>query len=117
MIHVSKRNAQVCYSAVHLFYFTIYAFVHGFGRHYLSTRGFDAGLSGVILGVGHLTSVVLQPVVASIFERTGVKLNHGISILYGLAALLAALVLALPVEGLVLALLVILIYGLVAVIL
>ena len=105
MIHVSKRNAQVCYSAVHLFYFTIYAFVHGFGRLYLGTRGFDAGISGVILGMGHLASVVLQPMVASIFERTGVKLNHGISILYGLAALLAVLVLTLPVEGLALALL------------
>lgn len=114
MIYVTKRNSQLCYIIVHLFYWTTYGFIHAFASRYLNLNGFTASQIGIILGLGHLASVALHPIVASIFERTGIKLTHGISILYLLCAFFAAVVLFLPVSGLALALLMIAIYALIS---
>ena len=114
MIRIHQKNAQLCYTLVHLFYWTIYGFVHAFGAMYLLHQGFTSSEAGVVLGLGHLTSVIMQPVVAAIFERTGIKLTHGIALLYAFGVLCSLAVLLLPVQGIALAALIVLIYAVAA---
>ena len=82
MLTITKRNAQTSYNLIHILYWTVYGFMLGFSSVYLLEQGFTNAQIGVVLGCAYLFSTLMQPAIASAFERTGVNLMHGVAYLY-----------------------------------
>lgn len=82
MLTITKKNAQTSYNLIHILYWTVYGFMLGFSSVYLLEQGFTNAQIGVVLGCAYLFSTLMQPAIASAFERTGVNLMHGVAYLY-----------------------------------
>ena len=98
MLTITRRNAQISYTLIHVLYWLVYAFMLGFSSVYLLHQGFSNAQIGVALGCAYLLSTLLQPAIASVIERTGIKLMHGVALLYVvlMAAALCMFFLPLP---------------------
>ena len=103
MLTITKRNAQASYTLIHVMYWTVYGFLLGFSSVYLLQQGFTNAQIGVVLGCAYLFSTLMQPAIASIIERTGVKLMHGVAYLYIVLMAVAACMFFLPLPKLLLA--------------
>jgi len=82
MLTITKKNAQASYNLIQVLYWTVYGFMLGFSSVYLLEQGFTNAQIGVVLGCAYLFSTLMQPAIASAFERTGVNLMHGVVYLY-----------------------------------
>ena len=82
MLTITKKNAQTSYNLIQVLYWTVYGFMLGFSSVYLLEQGFTNAQIGVVLGCAYLFSTLMQPAIASAFERTGVNLMHGVVYLY-----------------------------------
>lgn len=103
MFTITSRNAQRSYTLIHVLYWTVYGFMLGFSSVYLLEQGFTNAQIGVALGCAYLSSTLLQPAIASVFERTGVKLMHGVAYLYMALMAVAVCMFVLPLPKLLLA--------------
>lgn len=82
MLTITKKNAQTSYNLIQVLYWTVYGFMLGFSSVYLLEQGFTNAQIGMVLGCAYLFSTLMQPAIASAFERTGVNLMHGVVYLY-----------------------------------
>ena len=90
------RRATARYALIQGLYWAIYCLMVGFASAFLLDKGFTNGQIGMILGASYLLSAILQPVVGSLFSRRGLRLNHAIACVYAPVAVLALVILALP---------------------
>lgn len=96
---ITKKNAQLYFSSILGLYWLIFGLMLGVISVYLQAHGFSNSQIGLILGSINLLSTLLQPGLASIFDRTGKPLRRCLAFCYGILLLLAASLLFLPLSG------------------
>ena len=106
-----RMPAQTFYLLLQTFYCLTGGFVFRYAAVFMQSRGFPNGYMGLVLGFSYITSVCLQPTIAAVVDRWNIPLTRSTVFIYALDALLAVLVLVLPVSGLPLALLLILTFS------
>ena len=93
------KRIQTLYTLIQCLYWMTAGLMFNFASAYLLDRGFSNSQIGAILGAGYGLSAVAQPMFAAIFNRSGIRLSSGMACVYAVAAVLAVLVLALPMKG------------------
>lgn len=106
MIALTRRSAQRVYSGVQGLYWLTYGLMISFASVYLQGRGFANREIGFILGGSYALSSLLQPVIAQRLTRIS-AIERGICVLYGVIAVLALILLFMPLSGLLLPLIVV----------
>lgn len=66
---MSKKNVTLYYGLIMAVYSIAYVTMSAFSSVYLLDVGFTNGNVGVLLAIGSLLSVLLQPVVGSLIDR------------------------------------------------
>ena len=105
MTHISPkhihthRQAQSLYSAIHILYWINNGFLFSFASVYLQSFGFTTGQIGLVLGFAYTVSVFLQPAIVAVLERFRLRLNTGLVGVYLIIALLALVLLVLPLPN------------------
>ncbi len=90
------RRPTTYYALIQGLYWAIFCLMVGFASVFLLDRGFTNAEIGLILGLSYLLSAIFQPLVGSVFSRSGIRLNVGIACAYIPVAALSLAVLALP---------------------
>lgn len=108
-MHSSKQVTSF-YALIQSLYWMTYGLMFNFASAYLLECGFSNGQIGVVLGISYALSACLQAPLASLFNRGGLRLSSCMACVYIVIAVLSALVLALPVEGLALCVLIVCIF-------
>ena len=102
MTHISlmnsRKKAQSLYSVIQILYWINNGFLFSFASVYLQTYAFSTSQIGLVLGSAYILSSLLQPVIASVLERFGIRLNVGLCALYVLIAALAVCMLVMPMS-------------------
>ena len=93
---ITPRNAQLYFSSILSLFWIILGLMLGMITVYLQAHGFSNSEIGWILAAVNLTSTLLQPALAAIFERAGQPLRRCIAACYALIAALAAIVFLIP---------------------
>ena len=96
MLKLNERNSTPIYTVIQCLYWTTYGLIFNFASIYLLDRQFTNSQIGLILGVSYALSACMQPVIASIFSRRGVRLNRGAMLVYCFVVLLALSILIFP---------------------
>ena len=106
----NEKRIRTLYTLIQCLYWVTAGLMFSFASVYLLDRGFSNSQIGVILGAAYALSAVAQPLVAALFNRSGVRLSTGMACFYAVAAALTVLVLALPLQGGALAVLIVCIF-------
>lgn len=93
---ITRKNAQAYFSSILSLFWLIFGLMLGVISVYLQAHGFTNTQIGLILGTINLLSTVLQPSLATIFDRTGRPLRRCLAVSYGVLLLLSASLLLLP---------------------
>lgn len=107
---MKAKRIRYMYTLIQCLYWMTAGLMFNFASAYLLDRGFSNSQIGVVLGAAYALSAVAQPLVAALFNRSGVRLSTGMACFYAVAAVLAVLVLALPLQGGALAVLIVCIF-------
>ena len=107
---MKAKRIRYMYTLIQCLYWMTAGLMFNFASAYLLDRGFSNSQIGVVLGAAYALSAVAQPLVAALFNRSGVRLSTGMACFYAVAAVLAVLVLALPMQGGALAVLIVCIF-------
>ena len=107
---MKAKRIRTLYTLIQCLYWVTAGLMFNFASAYLLDRGFSNSQIGVVLGAAYALSAVAQPLVAALFNRSGVRLSTGMACFYAVAAVLAVLVLALPLRGGALAVLIVCIF-------
>lgn len=102
-----SRNKSLTwfYTLIQCLYWMTSGLMFNFTSAFLLDRGFSNSQIGAVLGAAYALSAVGQPLSASLFNRSGVRLSSSMACVYFVVACLAALIAALPVQGIGLAVL------------
>lgn len=95
----SEKRIRYLYTLIQCLYWVTAGLMFNFASAYLLDRGFSNSQIGVILGAAYALSAVAQPMFAALFNRSGIRLSSGMACAYAVAAVLTVLVLALPLKG------------------
>jgi len=100
MLHTAPANRlrQAHYSMIQILYWVNYGCLFAFASVYLQSYGFSNTNIGLVLGLAYGFSALLQPAVASLFNRLHVRLNVGLVWLYVLIIALALTMLVCPLS-------------------
>ena len=109
-MRVTDKRIRNLYTLIQCLYWVTAGLMFNFASAYLLERGFSNGQIGVVLGAAYALSAVGQPMFAAIFNRSGIRLSTGMACAYAVAAVLTGLVLALPMKGGALAVLIVCIF-------
>ncbi len=93
MIHINEKNANIFYIIIQFLYFAALSIPSSFAAAYMLDRGFSDGQIGIILGIGCLLCVIIQMLIVSFVERTGMRIGNvvvGVQVI-SIAAALALL--------------------------
>ena len=104
---MKAKRIRYMYTLIQCLYWVTAGLMFNFASAYLLDRGFSNSQIGVVLGAAYALSAVAQPLFAALFNRSGVRLSTGMACFYAVAAVLAVLVLALPLRGGALAMLIV----------
>ena len=96
---MEAKRIRYLYTLIQCLYWMTAGLMFNFASAYLLDRGFSNSQIGVVLGAAYALSAVAQPLVAALFNRSGIRLSSGMACVYAVAAVLAVLVLALPMKG------------------
>ena len=96
MLKLNERNSTPIYTAIQCLYWITYGLIFNFASIYLLDRQFTNSQIGLILGVSYALSACMQPVIASIFSKRGVRLNRGAMLVCSFVMLLALALLVFP---------------------
>ena len=107
---MKAKRIRYMYTLIQCLYWMTAGLMFNFASAYLLDRGFSNSQIGVVLCAAYELSAVAQPLVAALFNRSGVRLSTGMACFYAVAAVLAVLVLALPLQGGALAVLIVCIF-------
>ncbi|MBP3651865.1 MAG: MFS transporter [Clostridia bacterium] len=95
----NTRHITAFYALIQSLYWITYGLMINFAAAFLLEYGFSNGRIGAILGVSYALSACAQPLAASVFSRSGLRLSSIMGCVYIVIGLLAALILVLPVQG------------------
>lgn len=95
----SGRRVTAFYALIQSLYWVTSGLMFNFASVYLLDRGFTNSGVGAVLGAAFGLSACLQPPLAALLNRTGVRLSSALACAYGPVALCAAALLALPLRG------------------
>lgn len=109
---ITKKNAQLYYSLILGMFWLIFGLMLGVVTVYLQALGYSNSQIGLILGMVYLTSTVLQPALAALFDRTGKPLRFCLAAAYGVVMLLTGTLMLLPLKGAALAVNLVLLFAL-----
>lgn len=84
-----RRHITAYYAVVQSFYWITYTLMISFSSLYLLDCGYSNSAIGVILGLCYALAAVLQPVLAAVFSKSGIRLNAGLAICYVIIAALS----------------------------
>ena len=84
-----KKILNLEYGAIHAFYWMSYAVIGSFASAFLLGRGYSNSFIGLIIAVGSVLAIFLQPVLADIADRSK-KIS-----LFGLTEMVSALMIIL----------------------
>ena len=96
MLKLNERNSTPIYTAIQCLYWITYGLIFNFASIFLLDRQFTNSQIGLILGISYTLSACMQPVIASIFSKRGVRLNRGAMLIYCFVIALALAILILP---------------------
>ena len=96
---MEAKRIRYLYTLIQCLYWMTAGLMFNFASAYLLDRGFSNSQIGVVLGAAYALSAVAQPLVAALFNRSGIRLSSGMACVYAVAAVLTVLVLALPMKG------------------
>ena len=65
-----KKQLNFDYGAIHAFYWMLYGVTSSFASAFLLAAGYTNGEIGIILAVGNVTAVFLQPLIADLADRS-----------------------------------------------
>lgn len=106
-----RMPAQMFYLLLQTCYVLTGGFAFRYAVVFMESRNFPTGQMGLVLGFSYILSVCLQPAIAAVVDRWNIPLTRSTVVIYGFNALLAVLVLLLPISGLPLAVLLILVFA------
>lgn len=89
-----NRLLNVAYSGIHGFYWMYYGVVYSFASVFLLSKGYTNSQIGLILAIGSLVAIVVQPIVADMADRSEKLGSIGISEILTLILILCAMSLA-----------------------
>ena len=95
----SGRRVTASYALIQSLYWVTSGLMFNFASAYLLDRGFTNGGIGAVLGAAFGLSACLQPLLAALFNRAGVRLSSALACAYAPVALCAVALLALPLRG------------------
>ena len=96
---MKDKRIRTLYTLIQCLYWMTAGLIFNFASAYLLDRGFSNSQIGVVLGAAYGLSAVAQPMFAAIFNRSGIRLSSGMACVYAVAVALTVLVLALPLKG------------------
>lgn len=99
------KSATPVYSLVHILYWITNCAMFNFAATYLLDKGYTNGQVGLLLALSYGGSALMQPAMAALFQKRGIRVNRGMAAVYLLACVLALLMLLLPLNGILLAVL------------
>lgn len=67
---LNRKKLMLQYCVLQGSYWTSFCVLYAFATVFLLSRGFESSMIGVIIAVGNILGVILQPVVASIADRS-----------------------------------------------
>ena len=82
------------YTLINVFYFAAFCTIHGFATVFLLDKGFSNTLVGITLALSNILSVIGQPVVAAIVDRSPKITNRKVLIGVAVVMLLCSLLLS-----------------------
>ena len=109
---ITRKNAQLYYSLILGLFWVIFGLMLGVATVYLQAQGYSNSQIGLTLGIIYLTSTVLQPLLAALFDRMGKPLRMCVAAAYGVVTLLTGTLLFLQPEGAALAVNLVLLFAL-----
>lgn len=95
----SGRRITAFYALIQSLYWVSSGLMFNFASAYLLDRGFTNSGIGAVLGAAFGLSAVLQPLLAALFNRPGVRLSAALACACAPIMLCAAALLALPLKG------------------
>lgn len=96
---ITKKTAQLYFTLILSLFWMILGLMLGMVTVYLQARGYSTSQIGLTLGCSNTISTLLQPALASLYERSGKPLRCCIAATYALMAVMTAAVLLLPLSG------------------
>ncbi|MBR5897704.1 MAG: MFS transporter, partial [Lachnospiraceae bacterium] len=81
------------YTLINVFYFVAFATIHGFAAVFLLSKGFNNTEVGMALAVANILSVIGQPLVAGVVDRSDRVTNRRVLMVSAAVMLLGALAL------------------------
>ncbi len=94
---LNTRKLMMQYCILQGAYWASFCVIYAFATVFLLSRGFESSMIGVIIAAGNILGVVLQPVVASIADRSEkISLHKLTAILSGVMILLLVLLYFVP---------------------
>ena len=67
---LNRTKLMLQYCVLQGSYWASFCVLYAFATVFLLSRGFESSMIGVIIAVGNILGVILQPVVASIADRS-----------------------------------------------
>ena len=99
-LKITQKNATGYYSAIHALYFCVSALITCYASAFLLDYGFTNTQIGIAMGIAYLASALLQPLLATFAQKTGIRLGNCLCVLSGIIALLAVMMWLVPTHGL-----------------
>ena len=111
MIQLTKKKAQIFYTLVQCFYWLTNGFMYSFATLYLQDLGFSNSKIGIFLGCAYGGAALMQPTLASFITSKGLQIRTSMRAMYAWIAVVAGIVLVVPMPQLVKAVLLVLIFS------
>ena len=96
---ITRKNSQLYFTAILSMFWIILGLILGMVSVYLQAQGYSNSRIGITLAVVYTLSTLLQPVLASIYDRTGKPLRSCLAVTYAILGALTVSVLFLPLKG------------------
>lgn len=101
----TRKTATPMYIWLQILYWATHCALFTFASAFLLDKGYTNAQIGLILALSYALSTTVQPIIASMFQRFGLRTNNGLAGMYLLAAVIALVLLLVPMGKVVLAVL------------
>lgn len=92
----TNKNATPAYALIQAFYWITNCPIFFYASLYLQDKGLTNSQIGLVLAASYAAAAWLQPIVANLFQKSGVRLNVGMGYAYLLGSCMALALLLLP---------------------
>ena len=96
---ITRKNAQLYFTLIQSMFWMIFGLVLGMVTVYLQAQSYSNSKIGATLACVYTLSTLLQPTLATLYDRTGKPLRKCLAATYGAMGLLSLSLLCLPLKG------------------